>query len=140
MRKVPEYIFEHVSPEEFEKFDDYEVIEEIEKIIKVVKSDTHILVPYRVLQCLLKNGTYISILFEEYNIEEPSNSENNIKLWRVTEEPIIDKFEDEKLEDYDSGKKYEIWPTGVNYLEQSKECCYAVDYDIDTHVTLDSMD
>jgi len=140
MRKVPEYIFEHVSREEFEKFDDYEVIEEIERVIKVIKPDTQILVPYRVLQCLLKNGIYINILFEEYNIEEPSNSENNIKLWRVTEEPIIDKFEDEKLEDYDSGKKYEIWPTGVDYLEQSEEYYDAVDYDIDTHVTLDSMD
>ena len=75
---------------------------------------------------------YITILYEEYNINEYSNNECNINLWRVTKESIIDKFEDMKLEEFDDNKEYNIWPSDVEYLEQSEEYYYVVDLEIDT--------
>ena len=116
------------------EWEDNEVIESVMREISVVEPCTvgiH-LVPYRLVQIELNKGVYITILYEEYNIDEYSNNECNINLWRVTKEPIIDKFEDMKLEEFDDEKEYDIWPSGVEYLEQSEEYYYVVDLEIDT--------
>ena len=116
------------------EWEDNEVIESVMREISVVEPCTggiH-LVPYRLVQIELNKGVYITILYEEYNINESAEHRWNIDLWRVTREPIIDKFEDMKLEEFDDDKEYDIWPSGVEYLEQSEEYYYVVDLEIDT--------
>lgn len=116
------------------EWDENEVIESVTRYLKVVEPCTggiH-LVPYRLVEIELNKGLYITILYEEYNINEYSNNECNINLWRVTKESIIDKFEDMKLEKFDDNKEYNIWPSDVEYLEQSEEYYYVVDLEIDT--------
>ena len=116
------------------EWDENEVIESITRYLKVVEPCTGgiYLVPYRLVEIELNKGIYITILYEEYNINEYSNNECNINLWRVTKESIIDKFEDMKLEEFDDNKEYDIWPSDVEYLEQSEEYYYVVDLEIDT--------
>ena len=80
------------------EWEDNEVIESVMREISVVEPCTggiH-LVPYRLVQIELNKGVYITILYEEYNINESAEHRWNIDLWRVTREPIIDKFEDMK--------------------------------------------
>ena len=116
------------------EWEDNEVIESVMREISVVEPCTggiH-LVPYTLVQIELNKGIYITILYEEYNINESAEHRWNIDLWRVTREPIIDKFEDMKLEEFDDEKEYDIWPSGVEYLEQSEEYYYVVDLEIDT--------
>ena len=116
------------------EWEDNQVIESVMREISVVEPCTggiH-LVPYRLVQIELNKGVYITILYEEYNINESAEHRWNIDLWRVTREPIIDKFEDMKLEEFDDEKEYDIWPSGVEYLEQSEEYYYVVDLEIDT--------
>lgn len=116
------------------EWEDNEVIESVMREISVVEPCTggiH-LVPYRLVQIELNKGIYITILYEEYNINESAEHRWNIDLWRVTREPIIDKFEDMKLEEFDDDKEYDIWPSDVEYLEQSEEYYYVVDLEIDT--------
>ena len=116
------------------EWEDNEVIESVMREISVVEPCTggiH-LVPYRLVQIELNKGVYITILYEEYNIDESAEHRWNIDLWRVTREPIIDKFEDMKLEEFDDEKEYDIWPSGVEYLEQSEEYYHVVDLEIDT--------
>jgi len=116
------------------EWEDNEVIESVMREISVVEPCTcgiH-LVPYRLVQIELNKGVYITILYEEYNINESAEHRWNIDLWRVTREPIIDKFEDMKLEEFDDDKEYDIWPSGVEYLEQSEEYYYVIDLEIDT--------
>ena len=116
------------------EWEDNEVIESVMREISVVEPCTggiH-LVPYRLVQIELNKGVYITILYEEYNINESAEHRWNIDLWRVTREPIIDKFEDMKLEEFDDDKEYVIWPSDVEYLEQSEEYYYVVDLEIDT--------
>lgn len=116
------------------EWEDNEVIESVMREISVVEPCTggiH-LVPYRLVQIELNKGVYITILYEEYNINESAEHRWNIDLWRVTREPIIDKFEDMKLEEFDDDKEYDIWPYGVEYLEQSEEYYHVVDLEIDT--------
>lgn len=116
------------------EWEDNEVIESVMREISVVEPCTggiH-LVPYRLVQIELNKGVYITILYEEYNINESAEHRWNIDLWRVTREPIIDKFEDMKLEEFDDDKEYDIWPSGVEYLEQSEGYYHVVDLEIDT--------
>ena len=116
------------------EWEDNEVIESVMREISVVEPCTggiH-LVPYRLVQIELNKGVYITILYEEYNINESAEHRWNIDLWRVTREPIIDKFEDMKLEEFDDDKEYDIWPSDVKYLEQSEEYYHVVDLEIDT--------
>lgn len=116
------------------EWEDNEVIESVMREISVVEPCTggiH-LVPYRLVQIELNKGVYITILYEEYNINESAEHRWNIDLWRVTREPIIDKFEDMKLEEFDDDKEYDIWPSDVEYLEQSEEYYHVVDLEIDT--------
>jgi len=117
-----------------EMFDENEVIESVVRELSVVEPCTggiH-LVPYTIVEIELNKGVFISILYEEYSMYESAGHKWNIDLWRVTKEPIIDKFEDMKLEEFDDEKEYDIWPKDVEYLEKSKEYYSIIDLEIDT--------